>query len=486
MRDFDCVVIGGGMLGCFTARELCRYQLSVALLERCSDVCTGISKANTAIVYSGYDTRPGTRKMQLCCRGNAGFAQLAQELEVPFDRCGSLMVCWGERGEAALRHKYRNGKENGVPGLRLISGEEAAELEPQLAPGIRLALLAPTTGTVNPYHLTIAAYENALANGCTALMNAEVRSIRRQDGGWLISTAEEQFRCRTVVNAAGLFADAIQAQIMPFSVRICPQRADYYLLDEQCRGLIRRIVFHQPEDGGKGLTLVPTHEGNLLLGPSEEPGSGDKEDFATSRSGLDWLDYWWPQVVPALPRRQVIRSFASLRPLLSFPGSVSGQVSGFELSPQFDPPDWVSFIGIKTPGMTCAAGLAQQAAEKICRFLGDPPRNSCFDPHRAAIPRLAALPMEQRQELIRRDPAFGRIVCQCRGVSEGEIIAAIRRGAATVNGVKRRVGATAGRCQGGFCLRRIVELIAREKGIPLTEVAWDEPGSEVLQGGSDA
>ena len=492
MKDFDCVVIGGGILGCFTARELCRYQLSVALLERHSDVCTGISKANTAIVYSGYDTKPGTRKMQLCCQGNQRFSQLCQELDVRFHRTGSLMVCFGEQGAEVLRHKYRNGLANGVPGLRLLSGAEVLELEPHLASSVCLGLWAPTTGTVNPYELTIAAYENALANGCTAFMNAEVEAIERAANGYLISTSSEQFRCRAVVNAAGLFADRIQEMVAPPQVRICPQKADYYVLDTKVSGLLQHIIFHEPEDGGKGLTLVPTVDGNLLIGPSEQ-GIAEKDDYGTTREGLAFLDYWCPKVVPALPLQQVIRNFASLRPLLyalkpDNKGALrlGQQISGFEVSQRIDPPGWVSFLGIKTPGMTCAEGLAQQAAAGITKDLGITERNHDFDPCRRAIPRLSEMTAAERNRLIHHDPAYGRIVCRCRGVSEGEIVEAIRRGATTINGIKRRVGACSGCCQGSYCLRRITELIAQQTGRPVTAVAWDEAGSEVLQGVDNA
>ena len=491
MKDFDCVVIGGGILGCFTARELCRYQLSVALLERHSDVCTGISKANTAIVYSGYDTKTGTRKMQLCCQGNRCFDRLCHELDVPFRRTGSLMVCFGKQGEAVVRHKYRNGQANGVPGLCLLSRAEALELEPQLNPAVRLALWAPTTGTVNPYQLTIAAYENALTNGCAAFMNTEVKAIEHTAAGYLVSTNGGQFRCRAVVNAAGLFADSIHDLAAPPQARICPQKADYYLLDDKSAGYIRHIIFHEPEDGGKGLTLVPSVEGNLLIGPSEQ-GDAAKDDYATTGEGLAFLHNWCRKVVPGLPLQQIIRNFASLRPLLyALKADAAGnlclgqQISGFELSQTMEQPAFISFLGIKTPGMTCAEGLAQQAAAAIACALGNTALNAKFNPCRRAIPSLAQLSIQERSGLISRNPAYGQIVCRCRGISEGEIIDAIRRGATTVNGLKRRVGVCSGRCQGSYCLRRVTELLARETGRPITAVAWDEPGSEVFQGVSD-
>jgi glycerol-3-phosphate dehydrogenase len=490
MKEFDVAVIGAGLLGCFAARALAGYKLKVVLLEKAEDVCSGISKANTAIVYAGYDTKPQTLKTKMCLHANAGFEQLCQELDVRFCRCGSLMVCWGERGAEVLRQKYRQGRINGVPGLRLLSRGQVLALEPQLSPDVYLGLFAPGSGTVNPFELAIAAYENALANGCRVFFSQQVQRIDKEQGSYLLYSGQRAFRARAIINCAGLFADSIQELVSPPTIRLEPQKADYYLLDNKVQGLIRHIIFHEPEDGGKGLTLVPTVDGNLLIGPSEQQAEG-KEDYATSSQGLEFLQYWCGKVVPQLPLEQIIRNFASLRPnpyVVAANGEGGYQllrdksISSFGLTRPAGCPRFISLMGIKTPGLTCAEELGRYAADSIAAELGGEPRAD-FDPCRQAIPRLAKLDFAARQRLIKGNPAYGRIVCRCRSVSEGEIVEAIHRGGSSINGVKRRVGAGMGRCQGSYCLQRVAELIAREKSLPLSAVTLEGKGSEIFGGG---
>jgi glycerol-3-phosphate dehydrogenase len=487
-RAFDAVVVGGGVLGCFAARNLTRCDLRVALLERREDVCTGISRANTAVIYTGYDTKPGTLKTELCVRANDHFETLCGELGVAFSRCGSLMVGYGPEADGVIREKFAQGAENGVRGLRLLTGAEVRDLEPDLAPGVSSGLYAPGTGTANPWELGIAAYENAVRNGCRPFLNTGVTGIAPAEGGYRLETDRGPFFARAVVNCAGLFADAVQEFVCAPSVRIFPEKADYIVLDESTESRIRHIIFHEPEDGGKGLTIVPTTEGNLLLGPSELPG-GDRETFSTTEAGLDFIRRLCGTVVPGLDLGRTIRSFGALRPNPYHVRREDGgwvrsdkSISNFMLT---EPrPNFFSLIGIKTPGLTCADELGRYVADKLAdRFSAAP--NAAFDPVRAPILRLHGLSPAERTALVKKDPAYGRIVCRCRDVSEGEILEAIRRGAGTVDGVKRRTGAGMGRCQGGFCMERVMALLSRELGIPAEALTKDGPGSRILGGGPD-
>lgn len=445
MKQVDVAIIGGGVLGCFAARNLMRWQASAVLIEQAEDVCTGITRANTAIVYAGYDNRVGSLKARMTVRGNREFDRLCEELEVPFHRCGSLMVSSGPRAERVLKKKLAHGLENGVPDLRLISGEEAREIEPMLSGDITAALYAPTTGTVNPWAMGIAAWENARENGCEYLGNTKVQNIRTEKSGYVIETNGETILCKVVLNCTGMCADKIQELLFPPSVRLCCDGADFLILDKLA-SKPRHILFQEPEEKGKGITAVPTVDGNLLLGPSQRPLTD--EPWATTQNGLRFLRETARQLLPEIALDQVIRSFGSVRPnpqrvVLRDGKYVPDGTSISSFVIDNPAPGFYSLIGIKTPGLTCADQLGQYLAERTADYLEAKP-NPAFDPHRTAIRKT-------------NDPD---IICQCEGITRSEILEAIRRGAATVDGVKRRVGSGMGACQGsrcGFTIEKLLE-----------------------------
>ena len=474
MKNVDVIVIGGGLLGCFAARNLCRRKLHIALLEAREDVCTGISRANTAIVYPGYDHKPGTLKAELCVRANARFDALCRELGVPFSRCGSLMVSFGEKADAVLKKKYENGLAMGVPGLRLLTGEEAAAMEPGLAAGVSSALYAPTAGTVNPWELGIAACENAAANGAELCRSTRVLAICRTAEGYRVETDRGSFSCRAVVNCAGINADRVQELLFPTSVHIAPDAADYLILDKAANRPCH-IIQYEPEDGGKGFNAVPTVEGSLLLGPSERENA---TDFAVSAEGLSFVRERAGRVLPGLDLGSAIRSFAAVRPN---PRREDGSSIGSFVIEHPGPAFW-SLIGIKTPGLTCADELGRYLTDKLTAELGAE-ENPAFDPCRPGIRRARDLPLSKRAALVRENADYGEILCACEEVTKAEVLEAIRRGAVSVDGVKRRVGAGMGRCQGSRCTRAVMELLAEELGTPVTAVIKDGPGSEILEGG---
>ena len=492
MEKYDVIVIGGGLLGCFALRALTRYDIKTALFERREDICTGISRANTAIVYSGCDTKPNTVKTEMCVRSAQDFDRLCARLGVKYSRCGSLMVSFGPKGDESLRRKYEQGLTNGVRDIRLLSGREALKLEPNLAPNVSLALYVPDTGTVNPWELCLAAVENAISNGAELYLNAEVSGIKQTPGGYIVKAGDTGVFTRGIINCAGLNADKVYEMLAGPGVRIVPSAGDYLVLDTKAADHISHVIFHESEQG-KGLTLVPTIDGNILVGPTEREDEGGGEN-ATSIEGIELLYSLAAEVMPSLPMEHVIRSFGAARPNPYYVArekngdySVSEKsISDFCVLEDEAAPGFYSFIGIKTPGLTCAHELGLRAGDMAAKSLGLAENNG-FDPFRPPPVSLGDLPFEKRAALIRENPAYGRIVCRCREISEGEIIDAIRKypGAVTVDGVKRRVRATTGRCQGSYCTERIIELLAREKGRLPEDILKDGPGSFIYYGGED-
>lgn len=491
MERFDIIVIGGGLLGCFAARALTQYRLKIALLEAREDVCTGVSRANTAIVYSGCDTKPGTLKSQLCVKAAQSFDTLCSELGVRYSPCGSLMICFGPNGEETLRRKFRQGLANGVRGLKLLERDAVLDLEPNINPKVRLGLYAPEAGTVIPWELGLAAAENAAENGVEIFLNTKVTEIARIKDGYTVTSGARVFQARGIINCAGLQADEILEKIQPPTVRIFPASGDYTVMDTKAEGFVRHVIFHETEENGKGLTLVPTVNGNILIGPTRGP-AASKADFSTSHDGLGQLDELVSAVIPSLPTEHVIRSFAALRPnpfyvyLDAETGEIRREdkgVSDFTILESANFPAFLSLIGIKTPGLTCANELGRHVADKLSALLNAVP-NPSYNATRPAPLRLNALPMAQRARLICDNPAYGRIVCRCRGISEGEIIDSIRTspGAVTIDGVKRRTGASSGRCQGGYCTQRIIEILARELCVSPADINKDGPGSIMIGG----
>lgn len=481
MKKTDVAVIGGGLLGCFAARELMRYDLSAVLVEKAEDVCSGISKANTAIVYPGYDHKPGTFKQSLTLKANAGFDTLCRELEVPFVRCGSLMLSFGPKADEVIRYKYENGRSCGVPGLELLSGSEARALEPCISETVCSALWAPSAGTTDPWQLCYAAFENAMANGCGYSPNSALLSVRRENGGYLLETEGGEFFARAVINCAGMNADRVHEMLFAPSVRILPRGADYLLLERGSASL-RHIIQHESE-AGKGVTAVPTVGGSIILGPTErEYGTSPSEVAA---EGLETIHTLSAQVLPGLKSGNVIRSFASARPMVCRVVLKNGEIvpdkkniGSFAI--ETPEPGYLGFIGIKTPGLTCAKELGAFAAERAAQYLGAGKRGD-FTPERKAPLRAKDLPFEKRTQLIAENPDYGEIICRCEEISEAEVLEAIRRGAVTVDGVKRRCGAMLGVCQGSRCLMRILELLARERNIPLESVTMSGGNSFVAE-----
>lgn len=494
MFDYDVCVIGGGILGCMAARNLMRYDLRVVLLEKREDVCTGVTRTNSAVIYAGYDNRPGTLKSELCVRGNREFENLCRELDVEIQNCGSLMVCFGERGAKVLRKKYEQGIANGVPGLRMLSGEEILKMEPNMNRKVYQGLYAPTTAVVNPWKLGIAAWENATENGCETFFNTEVCGIQCLEKGFELQLHRgcEDFKITSkgILNCGGIWADTIREMVFSPSVRIYPTAADFCVFDTDVKGHIRHVIFYEPEEKGKGLTIVPTEEGNILLGASEA-GDCSREHSETTEEGLDFLREGCKKILPDLSLDLIIRSFGGVRPnpyevLTDEKGNYrqsSKGIHSFVIDQEKSCPAMVSLIGIKTPGLTCCDVLTRYCVDLLLKGIGeDVEKREEFWPYRKSSVKVNSLELEERQRLALLNPAYGKIVCHCRMVTEGEILDSIHRGAVTVDGVKRRCDAGMGQCQGGRCTQRIMELLSEQLHVPVEKINKDGNNSWIIKG----
>ncbi len=455
---YDVVVIGAGVVGCAIARELSRLSGRFAVLERASDVSEGASKANSGIVHAGFDAEPGSLKAAYNVRGNPLIAKWAAELHVPYLNNTSLVLALAKTELPGLTALLERGLKNGVPGLKILSREEVLAREPQVNPAVAGALLATTGGIVSPYNLTLALAEHAAVNGVDFHLNCEVQAIRRiEDGTFAIQTNQGEFAARAVINAAGVFADTLNDTISRDSFTITARRGEYWMLDKQAGQNYKATLFMLPTEKGKGVLITPTVEQTLIVGPTRET-IADKTDTRTTAVKLAEILTVASRICPDLPKDLYITSFAGLR--------AHCDRGDFIIGRSVDVKRYYLAAGIESPGLTAAPAIACDLAAFVAADLMLNPRSD-FAPPPAPLHTSEPLAV-----LIARDPAYGRIVCRCEQVSEAVIRAAIRRplGARTLDGIKRRTRANMGRCQGGFCTPRTLEILSEELGVPQTEL----------------
>lgn len=473
-RVWDVAIIGGGVIGCAIARELSRYRLSVCLIEKEEDVCSGTSKANSAIIHAGFDAEPNTLKAKMNVQGSRMMSSLAKELDIRYEQNGALVLCFSQQEMSRLEELYARGIKNSVEGLRILSGDEARAMEPNLSPEVVAALHAPTSGIVCPFELTVALAENACVNGVEFHMNERVLELRREKEEYILKTSRGMMKARCVVNAAGVYADEINNMLSARKLNITPRKGDYCLLDRTADGHVAATIFQLPGKYGKGVLVTPTVHGNLLIGPSAVDVE-DKDCTATASRDLADVIRLSALSVKGIPYNKTITSFCGLR---------AHEAGGdFILGESEDASGFFNAAGIESPGLSSAPAIGAYIAAQIVKKL-DAQIKTDFQPTRRAIPRLSEMDNETRARIIRENPLYGKIVCRCEQISEGEIIDAIRRpvGAVSMDGVKRRVRAGMGRCQGGFCTPRVMEIIARELKRPLASVCKNAAGSELLTG----
>ncbi len=471
---YDAVIIGGGAVGCAVARYLSRYRLSICLVERGEDVCVGTSKANSAICHAGFDAPVGSAKARFNVEGSRMMEGLSQELDFPYRRCGSLVLCFDEAELPHLRELLERGVQNGVEGLEILDRAALRALEPAVSDKAVAALWAPTGAVLCPFGMTIALAENAAANGCAFRFNTEVARIERRDGFFRLHTGGDCIDTRVVISAAGVYGDALHNQLCADKLTIVPRRGEYCLLDRTCGQLVQHTIFQLPSAMGKGVLVTPTVHGNLLVGPTAVDQT-DKDRTATTAEGLRSVAETAAKSVENLPMRDVITSFAGLRAHLSGPEDdfiVGESTDGF-----------FEAVGIESPGLSSAPAIGRYLAELAAAKLHAAEKED-FIAQRRDMPHPREMDFASRQDLIARDPAYGQVICRCEGVTEGEIRDAIRRvpGARSLDGVKRRVRAGMGRCQGGFCGPKVMELLSRELHVPITALTKGGGESRLLAG----
>ena len=476
---YDVVIIGAGVTGCAIARFLSAYRGSFCVLERSEDVCTGTSKANSAIIHAGFDAAHGSLMAKYNLLGNRMYPELAKELDFDYKNNGSLVLALHEEDIHKLEALMENGRKNGVEKLEIVGRERLKELEPAVGHVPVAALYAPTAGIICPFGATIAFAENACTNGVEFRFDTEVKGLspaedENGESFWVIQTAQGVIHSRCVVNAAGVYSDVLHNMVSADKIHITPRRGDYLLLDRKTGGYVRHTVFQVPGKFGKGVLVSPTVHGNTIIGPTAED-IDDKEGVETTSEGFDDLMEKAGFAFDDLPLREVITSFAGLRAHEARHDFILGEVK--------DAPGFFDCAGIESPGLTAAPAIGKKIAGQLADKLGLD-ANPDFVGTRKGFLDAKRLPLDEIAVLVKEKPEYGRIVCRCEQVSEGAIIDAIRRplGARSLDGVKRRVRAGMGRCQGGFCSPRIMDILAREWGVDPADITKAGGHSSVIVG----
>lgn len=474
MFDYDVIIIGGGVAGAASARELSRYKVKACVIEKEEDVCCGTSKANSAIVHAGYDAAEGSLMAKLNVRGNQMMEELSRELDFPFKKNGSLVICLHEEDMPSLQTLYDRGVVNGVKELRILNKEEVLEMEPNISDNVYAALYAPTAGIVCPFSLNIALAENANVNGVEFKFDTEVEDIKRIDGGYKLMTNRGVYQTKCIVNAAGVYADKIHNMVSEKRIHITARRGDYCLLDKSAGGHVSKTIFALPGKYGKGVLVTPTIHGNLLVGPTAIDVE-DKEGTNTTREGLDLLIEKAGMNVRNLPMRQVITSFSGLRAHEDDHEFIIGEAEGAE--------GFIDCAGIESPGLTSCPAIGEMVADIVSKKLGLQKKED-FIATRKGVLDPSTLTKEARAVLMKEKPAYGNIICRCEMVTEGEILDAIHRplGARSLDGVKRRTRAGMGRCQAGFCSPRTMEILARECNMSMFDITKSGGDSKIVVG----
>ncbi len=460
---YDVAVIGAGVVGSLITRELSKYNIKIALLERANDCAMGATKANSAIVHAGFDAVPGTLKAKLNVRGVELMKKTCNELSVPLKNNEALVVAFSEDELPHLQELLERGVANGVPELRIVDREELVKLEPNIGDTAIGALVAPTSSIVCPYELTIAGVENAVTNGAEFLRNCEVKGIEYKNDEFTLDTTLGDITATYVINAAGVHSGKIASLIGDDSIEIVVRHGDYYLLDKSQGTLVSRTIFQCPSKMGKGVLVSPTVDGNLIVGPSAED-IDDGDDSATTNLGLDKIYVNAIKSVPAVSLRNAITSFSGNR---AHPKSDDFIIGSSKANKNF-----INAAGIESPGLSSAPAIAEMVDGIINELSGGFEKKTDFNPERPEPVRFRHMSIEERAELIKKNKAYGRIICRCETITEGEILDAIHApaGARDVDGVKRRTRAGMGRCQGGFCGSKVVEILARELGKDMNEI----------------
>lgn len=469
---YDVAVVGAGVVGALISRELSKYDIRVALLEKCNDVAMGTTKANSAIVHGGFDAANGTLKAKLNVRGTELMPKLCADMAVPYRNNGSLVLAFSEEEMEHVRTLYERGVKNGVPKLSVLDKAQVKALEPHVSDEVVGALLSETAGIVCPYELTIAATEVAVTNGVEFIRNCAVEAIKVTADGFLLATTQGEISAKYVVNAAGIHTDDIARMIGDDSISLVARKGEYYLLDKSFGFMADHTIFQCPNKMGKGVLVTPTVDGNLLIGPSALDVE-DKEDVDTTPQGLEFIVEKAKKSVPTLNIRGAITSFAGMR---AHPVT-DDFIIGFSAKNDC----FLNVAGIESPGLSAAPAIAEMVAGLLKEKADWQEKKDCVLTRKAPV-RFRHMTKSEREALIAKNKAYGRIICRCETITEGEILDAIHApaGARDVDGVKRRTRAGMGRCQGGFCGSKVVEILSRELNLPMNEITKFGGNSKIL------
>lgn len=467
---FDVIIIGCGITGAAMAYELSKYNLKTAVLEKQNDVATGTTKANSAILHAGYDPKPDTLMARLNVRGSVLAKQLCQSLDVPYKQIGSLVLAFNNDDLLHLQKLYNNGKANGVE-VQLLSAQQVLEKEPNISTKVMGALYAPSAAIVSPWEYALALAETAVKNGTQLMLNTQVQSINKTNDGYVILTDNGTFECKFVINAAGTHAGELHRAFAPKAFTDKPSRGEYYLLDKQEGSRVSHIIFQCPNAMGKGVLVAPTVHGNLIVGPNAV--DCDTDDLKTTSEGLSYVAQTAKKSVPDVDLRACIRNFSGVR--------ANTNIDDFII--EFAHDGVLSLAGIKSPGLTAAPAISEYAAQLLAQKGLELTPKTAHIQARSRV-KFKDLTSAEKAEIVKSNPSYGRVICRCETVTEGEILDSINSPIPPVSldGVKRRVGAGMGRCQGGFCGPRVLEILSRAQNCDDTQIMQDLQGTYILTG----
>ncbi|WP_018962614.1 NAD(P)/FAD-dependent oxidoreductase [Coprothermobacter platensis] len=468
----DVLIIGAGIVGAAAFRELCRYKLNVLLVDANHDVGGDASKANSAILHGGFDPNPGTLMSKLNHDGLALWFAWSQELSVDVEWTGSLVLAFNESEINEITRLYENGKSVKIP-VKFLGRDETLKREPVVNPEVKASLYAPVSGIIDPFQAVVALVGNGLKNGGRIRLDTRVEEISKRSDGIYVRTSSGLIRTKVVINAAGLYADQIMRMAGENWFSIHPRRGQYMILDKNVGNLVRHVIFRAPTSIGKGILVSRTTHGNLLIGPTAE--DLDKPDKRTTAEGLATVLESAKALVPFPYERFTIAQYAGLRAI--------GSIDDFVVAHSRTMEGLINAAGIKSPGLTAAPGIAKELCNLVSALVPLEEKAN-FDPYFELPPILRELPYKYREELIKGNAAFGHMVCRCELVSEGEIENALKMEppARDLDGIKRRVRATAGRCQGGFCMPRIIDIMRKELNLPYENITKFGNKSNVIYG----
>lgn len=473
-KVYDIAVIGAGVSGASIARRLSAYDVSVVVLEKCADVSFGVSKANSGIIHAGFHHKTDTLKARLEIKGNLMFEQLHNELGFPFERVGILVVAFSREQMETVKRLYDQGVANGVPRLEVVGAERVRQMEPKLSDDVEGALYAPTGGIIEPYRYVFALMESACKNGVDLICDFEVVSAEYAAGAYEITSKDgNKVRAQRVVNASGLYADRVSRIFKAEEFEIVPRKGEEYLLQRGAPAYPNHVIFPVPAKDTKGMLVIPTVEGTMMVGPTAEE-IEDREDVSTTADNLQRVFEMATRMVPSVSKRDIITSFVGLRPAL--------KNGDFYIELSTKAKHFVQVAGIQSPGLTASPAIGEYVKDLLKSDGMVLTEKALFDPHVERSLQVRKMTVQQVDEAVKKDPAYGNIVCRCESVSEAQILEAIRKGHTTLDGIKFYTRAQMGRCQGGFCTYRILQIIQRETGMSVEEITKRGGQSRLITG----